>query len=173
MCEPCFSFLFLFFCLFLVISNRIAGSETVAPHTYFRSCGSNFCGGKILDHEERYVFTILFFPGLGRGLDPEWRWLSVTCNFLLMKKKKRVILPVQSFSFLIQVESYASQLAGLSVVRVVYQWQKGNVMLSPGWLRVASQGSSPLWFKSKGSWGGDIITTGTSQLHETMCFEVR
>lgn len=88
MCEPCFSFLFLFFCLFLVISNRIAGSETVAPHTYFRSCGSNFCGGKILDHEERYVFTILFFPGLGRGLDPEWRWLSVTCNFLLMKKKK-------------------------------------------------------------------------------------
>lgn len=30
-----------------------------------------FAGKAILNHEERYVFTILFFPGLGRGLEPQ------------------------------------------------------------------------------------------------------
>ncbi len=119
-----------FFNSLLELSNKIGGSEAVAPHACFCLCGSHFCGKEIFSHKEHYVFTILFFPGLGRGLEPEWRWLSVAHNFLLVKKRDRFACSL--FSFVTQV--YAFQQAGLSVVRVVYQSQKGDVMLPPFWV---------------------------------------
>ena len=117
----------------------MAGSEAVAPHTYFQACGWNFCGREILDHEERYVFTILFFPGLGRGLDPEWCWLSVTCNFPLMKKACNFACWV---FFLCDTGRELCLSAGRTVsCQSCLPATKGkrNATLSPGWLRVASQ----------------------------------
>lgn len=110
--------------------------------------------------------TLCFYYSVFPGSGPEWCWLSVTCNFVISGKCDRFACSV--FPFVTAVASYAFQLAGPSVVRLVYQWQKGNVMLpSLGWLRVASQGSAThLELKLSGSVislnGGDIITTKTS-----------
>lgn len=73
MCVPC---------SFCARSVRI-GSE--APCAYFGFCGSHFCGTEVLRHKEHIVFTILFFPGLERGLEPEQSWPSVALNFLLVE----------------------------------------------------------------------------------------
>lgn len=90
MCAPCFFF------WILEANTNIAGSEAIAPHACFCFCASHFCGKEILDHKEHYVFTILFFPQLGRGLESEWYWLSVARDFLFYWKNHNCLL-VHSF----------------------------------------------------------------------------
>jgi len=67
------------------------------PSAYFGLCGSHFCGKEVFDHKEHYIFTILFFPGLERGLEPDRYRLSVTRNFPF--SGKHVIVLVFCLSF--------------------------------------------------------------------------
>ena len=136
MCELCFSFLFFFGDQQENRRVRSRGTTYIFSLLWFK-----FLWRRNPRPRGTLCFYYSVFPGLGWGLDPEWRWLSVTCNFLLMKKKKTCNFACSVFLLCDTVWEL-----GLSAGRTVSCQSclpvtkgKCNATLSPGWLRVASQ----------------------------------